>query len=308
VCDLFLRELACLTQRVEHPLGNKVQIDWPHGGAGVFFLLAQFLKRDLMRIFFIGDIFGRPGRRLVQEKIRRLIHEYRIDFCIANVENAAAGFGATPQIADELLNSGIDLLTSGNHIWDKRGIIPYLAEQPRLLRPHNYPKGVPGTGMYLGDTNCGVRIGVLNLQGRVFMAAIDCPFTIGLAAVEYLHKQTSIIVVDFHAEATSEKQAFGWYMDGRVSAVLGTHTHIQTADERILPQGTAYLTDLGMTGAHDSVIGSMQDLALERFLLQMPNRLEPATGNLKLCGAVIEIDESSGRALSIERINLPYTL
>jgi 2',3'-cyclic-nucleotide 2'-phosphodiesterase len=261
-----------------------------------------------MRIFFIGDIFGRPGRRLVQEKIRSLIHEYRIDFCLANVENAAAGFGVTPQIADELLNSGIDLLTSGNHLWDKRGIIPYLAEQPRLLRPHNYPKGVPGTGMYLGDTNCGVRIGVLNLQGRVFMAAIDCPFTIGLAAVEYLRKQTSIIIVDFHAEATSEKQAFGWYMDGRVSAVLGTHTHIQTADERILPQGTAYLTDLGMTGAHDSVIGSMQDLALERFLLQMPNRLEPATGNLKLCGAVVEIDESSGRALSIQRINLPYTL
>jgi 2',3'-cyclic-nucleotide 2'-phosphodiesterase len=186
--------------------------------------------------------------------------------------------------------------------------VPYLADQPRLLRPHNYPPGVPGTGMFIGDTNCGVRIGVLNLQGRVFMAAIDCPFAIGMAAVEYLHKQTPIIVVDFHAEATSEKQAIGWYLDGRVSAILGTHTHVQTADERILPKGTAYITDLGMTGPHDSVIGSLQDLALERFLQQIPNRLEPASGNLRLCGAIVEIDEPSGRALSIQRINLPYTL
>jgi 2',3'-cyclic-nucleotide 2'-phosphodiesterase len=261
-----------------------------------------------MRIFFIGDIFGKPGRKLVQEKVQSLIHEYRIDFCIANVENAAAGFGVTPQIADELLGCGIDLLTSGNHVWDKRAIIPYLAEQPRLLRPYNYPKGVPGNGLYIGDTNCGVRIGVLNLQGRVFMAAIDCPFTTGMAAVEYIHKQTPIIIVDFHAEATSEKQAIGWYLDGRVSAVLGTHTHVQTADERILPKGTAYITDLGMTGPHDSVIGSLQNLALERFLYQTPNRLEPATGNLRICGVVIEIEESTGRALSIERINLPYNL
>ena len=260
-----------------------------------------------MRIFFIGDIFGKPGRRLVQENVRSLIHEYRIDFCVANIENAAAGFGITPKIADELLNSGIDLLTSGNHIWNKRAIIPYLAEQPRLLRPHNYPQGVPGTGIYIGDTNCGVRIGVLNMQGRVFMPDIDCPFTTGLAAVEYLRKQTPIIVIDFHAEATSEKQAFGWYMDGRVSAVMGTHTHVQTADERILPQGTAYMTDLGMTGPHDSVIGSIPDLALERFLRQMPNRLEPASGNLRICGAIVEVDESSGHALSIQRINLPFS-
>jgi len=261
-----------------------------------------------MRIFFVGDIFGKPGRRLVQEKISSLIHEYRADFCIANVENAAAGFGATPQIVEELLGCGIDLLTSGNHIWDKRGIIPYLAEQPRLLRPLNYPKGVPGFGQYIGETNCGVRVGVLNLQGRVFMAAIDCPFTTGLAAVEAMRKQTPIIIIDFHAEATSEKQAFGWYMDGRVSAVVGTHTHVQTADERILPKGTAYITDLGMTGPHDSVIGSLQELALERFLLQTPNRLEPATGNLRICGAVIEVEESTGRALSIQRLNLPFML
>jgi metallophosphoesterase (TIGR00282 family) len=261
-----------------------------------------------MRIFFLGDIFGKPGRRLIQEKLQSLIHEYRIDFCIANVENAAAGFGVTPQIADDLLGSGIDCLTTGNHIWDKRGIVPYLAEQPRLLRPQNYPKGVPGTGMYIGNTNCGVRIGVLNLQGRVFMAAIDCPFTIGLAAIEQMRKQTPIIIVDFHAEATSEKQALGWYLDGRVSAVVGTHTHVLTADERILPRGTAYITDLGMTGPHDSVIGSEQGLALERFLLQLPNRLEPASGNLRICGVVIEVDEENGLAISIQRINLPFNL
>lgn len=259
-----------------------------------------------MRVFFLGDIFGKPGRKLVQEKLRGLIHEHRIDFCLANAENAAAGFGATPHIAKDLLNSGIDLLTSGNHIWDRRVILPYLSEEPRLLRPYNYPKGVPGTGEYLGETDCGVRIGVLNLQGRVFMPSIDCPFKTGMDAIERMRKQTPIIIVDFHAEATSEKQAFGWYADGRVSAVLGTHTHVQTADERILPGGTAYITDLGMTGAHDSIIGSAHEAALERFLLQTPNRLEPARDNLRICGAVVEIDESNGKALSIERINLPF--
>ncbi len=258
-----------------------------------------------MRIFFLGDIFGRPGRRIVHEKLHGLLHQHHIDFCIANIENAAAGFGITPQIAEELLNSEIDVLTSGNHIWDKRAILPYLSQQPRLLRPHNYPRGTPGTGVYIGDSNCGVRVGVLNLQGRVFMDAIDCPFTTGLQAIEQIRKQTPIVIVDFHAEATSEKQAFGWYVDGRVTAVIGTHTHVQTADERILPRGTAYITDLGMTGPHDSVIGSVPDLALDRFLRQMPNRLEPATGNLKICGAVVEIDESDGRALDIQRINLP---
>jgi metallophosphoesterase (TIGR00282 family) len=259
-----------------------------------------------MRVFFIGDIFGKPGRKILQEKLNNLIHEYRIDFCIANVENAAAGFGITPPLADELLKSGIDLLTSGNHIWDKRAIIPYLAEQPRLLRPHNYPPTAPGTGIFIGDTNCGVRLGVLNLQGRVFMPAIDCPFREGLAAVEQIRKQTPIIIVDFHAEATSEKQAFGWYVDGYVSAVVGTHTHVQTADERILPRGTAYITDIGMTGPHDSVIGSVPDLALDRFIRQIPVRLEPASGNLRICGVVIEIDESNGHALSIQRLNLPF--
>ncbi len=261
-----------------------------------------------MRTLFIGDVFGKPGRRLLLEKLQGILHEHRIDFCVANVENAAAGFGVTPQIADELLNCGVDLLTSGNHIWDKRAIIPYLADQPRLLRPHNYPRANPGTGIFIGDTRCGVRVGVLNLQGRVFMASIDCPFTTGLAAVEQIRKQTPVILVDFHAEATSEKQAIGWFMDGQVSAVIGTHTHIQTADERVLPKGTAYITDIGMTGPHDSVIGSIPDLALDRFLRQMPIRLEPASGNLRICGAIVEIDETDGRAQQIQRINLPFTL
>ncbi|NLT67225.1 MAG: TIGR00282 family metallophosphoesterase [Acidobacteria bacterium] len=261
-----------------------------------------------MRTLFLGDIFGKPGRRLVHEKLRGLIHDYRVDYTIANIENAAAGFGITPQIADEFLRSGIDLLTSGNHIWDKRAIVSSLSEQPRLLRPHNYPHGAPGTGIYVGDTSCGIRIGVLNLQGRVFMATIDCPFLTGLSAIEQIRKQTPVIIVDFHAEATSEKQAFGWYVDGKVSAVIGTHTHVQTADERILPRGTAYITDAGMTGPHDSVIGSVPDLALERFLTQIPVRLEPASGNLRICGVLIDIDPSTGRGLNIERFNLPFTL
>lgn len=258
-----------------------------------------------MRVLFIGDVFGKPGRRLIQQKLHGLIQQLRIDFCVANVENAAAGFGITPEIADELLRSEIDLLTSGNHIWDKRAIIPYLSEQPRLLRPQNYPASAPGTGIFIGNTRCGIRVGVLNIQGRVFMPTLDCPFTVGEAAVDRIRKETPVIVVDFHAEATSEKQAFGWYFDGRVSAVVGTHTHVQTADERLLPRGTAYITDLGMTGPYDSVIGSIPDLALERFIRQMPARLEPATGNPRLCGAVIEIDEHSGRAESIVRVNVP---
>ncbi len=261
-------------------------------------------KLTSMRILFIGDIFGRSGRKIIQEKLHNLIHEYHIDFCIANIENAAAGFGITPQIADDLFKYDIDLLTSGNHIWDKRGIIPYLSEQPRLLRPHNYPPTAPGTGIFIGDSRCGTRIGVINLQGRVFMPTIDCPFTTGLAAVETVQKEARIIIVDFHAEATSEKQAFAWYVDGRVSAVVGTHTHVQTADERILPRGTAYITDIGMTGPHDSVIGSVPDFALDRFLRQLPTRLEPASANPRICGVVMEIDDSNGRALTIERLNL----
>jgi len=257
-----------------------------------------------MRVLFIGDVYGKPGRRIVQEKVHTLLQEHRVDFCVANVENAAAGFGITPEIAEEFLRSEIDLLTSGNHIWDKRAIIPYIAEQPRLLRPQNYPPSSPGTGTFIGDSRCGVRLGIINLQGRVYMPATDCPFAVGSAAVERIRKETKVILVDFHAEATSEKQAFAWYVDGQVSAVVGTHTHVQTADERILPNGTAFITDLGMTGPYDSVIGSIPDFALERFIRQMPSRLEPASGNPRLCGALIDIDESTGRATSIVRINL----
>ncbi len=260
-----------------------------------------------MRVLFVGDIFGKPGRKVVQEKLHGLIHEQRIDFCIANGENAAGGFGITPQIADDLLGDEIDLITTGNHVWDKRAIIPYIQEQPRLLRPVNYPDNAPGSGVYLGDTRCGVRIGIVNLQGRVYMPTLECPFRVGDATVERLRKETNLILVDFHGEATSEKQAFGWYMDGRVSAVVGTHTHVQTADERILPRGTAYITDLGMTGPHDSVIGSVPEMALERFLRQMPVRLEPAHGNPRLCGVIIDIDESTGLANSIERVNVAGT-
>jgi len=258
-----------------------------------------------MRVLFIGDIFGKPGRKALYEKLQGLVQAQRVDFCVANVENAAGGFGLTPQIVDEFLDADIDVLTSGNHIWDKRTILPYLTQQPRLLRPHNYPPATPGTGLFVGDSRCGVRVAVISLQGRVYMQPIDCPFTVGEAAIEKAHKQTKVVLVDFHAEATSEKQAFAWYMDGRVSAVVGTHTHVQTADERILPRGTAYITDLGMTGPYDSVIGSVPDLALERFLKQMPARLEPATGNLRFCGAVVEIDEATGLAISISRINIP---
>jgi 2',3'-cyclic-nucleotide 2'-phosphodiesterase len=258
-----------------------------------------------MRVLFVGDIFGKAGRRAVQDRLRGIIHDRDIDYTIANVENAAGGFGVTPEIADEMLRSDIDLLTSGNHIWDKRAIIPYLAEQPRLLRPQNYPASTPGTGIYIGNTSTGVRIGVLNLQGRVFMPTLDCPFAAGDSAVGYIRKQTPVILVDFHAEASSEKQAFAWYMDGRVSAVVGTHTHVQTADERILPRGTAYITDLGMTGPYDSVIGSVPDIALQRFLTGIPVRLEPASGNPRLCGVIIEVDEETGRATAITRLNLP---
>ncbi len=258
-----------------------------------------------MNVLFIGDVFGKPGRRALEQKLTSLINAHRIDFCIANGENAAGGFGITPQVAEEMFSLGVDLLTSGNHIWDKRAILQYLDTQPRLLRPHNYPSGAPGTGVYVGVTPSGLPIGVLNLQGRVFMPSLNCPFMVGRSAIDHIRKQTHNIIVDFHGEASSEKQAFAWYLDGQISALLGTHTHVQTADERVLSKGTAYITDVGMTGPHDSVIGSTPELALNRFLTQMPIRLEPASSNIRLCGALIEIDEATGLAERITRINIP---
>ena len=256
-----------------------------------------------MHILFVGDIVGRPGRELVRKGLRRLIDRHGIDLVIANVENSAAGFGVTKDIGDTLLEWGVDVMTSGNHIWDKKEAIPYIASEPRLIRPANYPAGVPGRGAYVAQTGDGRSVGVINAMGRVFMLDIDDPFAAVLREIDQIRHRTRIIIVDFHAEATSEKMAMGWHLDGKVTAVLGTHTHIQTADERVLPNGTAYLTDVGMTGPHDSIIGMQVEPSLGRFLSGMPSRLEPATGNPRLNGVVIEADDHTGRATRITRIN-----
>ena len=255
-----------------------------------------------MKILFIGDIVGRAGRQALARRLDRLIDMHEVDLVIANGENAAAGFGLTVDIARELFDLGVDVLTSGNHIWDKKEIIDYLDRQKRLLRPANYPVGLPGVGSGLYATSAGLMVGVLNLEGRVFMNNLDCPFRAADAAIEQLRQTTRVIVVDFHAEATSEKMAMGHYLDGRVSAVVGTHTHVQTADEQILPGGTAYLTDAGMTGSRDAVIGIRKELAIEKFLTQMPVRFEVAKKDPVLCGVLFTIDETSGRALAVDRI------
>jgi metallophosphoesterase (TIGR00282 family) len=262
-----------------------------------------------MRILFIGDIFGRPGRHIVKERLPDVVEAYSIDLIIANGENAAAGFGITPALAEELFDLGIKVITTGNHIWDKREIIEYYkmadgnphSPARRVLRPANYPEGMPGWGLYQG-TNGNAEYAVLNLQGRVFMASNDDPFRV---ADKLLSTVTAkIVLVDIHAEATSEKVSLGWYLDGRVTAVLGTHTHIPTADERVLPKGTAYITDVGMTGPYDSVIGVKKELVMERFLTNMPARFEPASGDTRFCAVVIDCDEATGHARSIERLML----
>lgn len=257
-----------------------------------------------MKILFIGDIVGQPGRRAVRELVPALVEDYRIDMVIANCENAAAGFGVTRDIVEELYRCRIDVLTSGNHIWDKKEILEFAEDYETLLRPANYPDGAPGFGSVVMPCLSGVHVGVINLAGRVFMRPLDCPFMTVEKEIEKLRRKTRIILVDMHAEATSEKQAMGWFLDGRVSAVIGTHTHVQTADEQILPQGTAYLTDAGMTGPFDSIIGTKKDAVLERFLKQMPNKFDVAKGDVRLQGALITIDEGTGRSLGIERISL----
>ena len=256
-----------------------------------------------MNILFIGDIVGRPGRELIRVGLRALVDRYSLDLVIANAENSAAGFGITKDIGDTLLEWGVDVMTSGNHIWDKKEAMPYIAGEPRLLRPANYPAGVPGRGSYVAQTGDGRAVGVINVMGRVFMLNIDDPFAVVLREIDAIRHRTRVIIVDFHAEATSEKVAMGWYLDGKVTAVLGTHTHVQTADERVLPGGTAYLTDAGMTGPHDSIIGMEKEPSLARFLNAMPSRFEPASGNPRLNGAVIEADDKTGRATSITRIS-----
>ncbi len=257
-----------------------------------------------MKILFVGDIFGQPGRRIVKETLPKLIEEYSPDLVLANGENAAAGFGITPPLVEELLDLGIAVLTSGNHIWDKKEILPYLAEHSdsRLLRPANYPDGAPGRGLYVGKTAAGIEYAVLNLQGRVFMPSIDCPFRTADALLGRIAARVKIRIVDIHAEATSEKQALGWYLDGRVTAVVGTHTHVPTADETVLAGGTAYITDLGMTGPYDSVIGIDKQAIIQKFLNQMPGRFEVAKGDVRLSAVLIEADPEAGRALSIRRV------
>jgi len=255
-----------------------------------------------MRILFIGDIFGSAGRRVVADHVQDIVRNHQIDLVIANGENAAAGFGITPRVAEDLLGLGIDVLTSGNHIWDKKEIVEYIASQPRLLRPANYPEGAPGQGFYCGQTRGGVPYAVINLQGRTHMPNIDCPFRRADSILAALPAEVRIRVVDFHAEVTSEKIAFSWYLDGRVTAVIGTHTHVPTADERVLPGGAACLTDVGMTGPYDSVIGADKQAALGRFLQAMPHRLEPATGDVRLAAAILDADEQTGRASAIRRL------
>ncbi|MGI6576401.1 MAG: TIGR00282 family metallophosphoesterase [bacterium] len=255
-----------------------------------------------MKVLVIGDIVGKPGREIVKQLLPAMINNYQVDFVIANGENAAGGAGITPIIAQELFASGINVLTSGNHIWDKKEIVPFITKEERLLRPANYPPDTPGKGWILVNADCGVTIGVANFAGRVFMADLDCPFRTADSLLPSLKQKTNIILVDFHAEATSEKEAFGWYLDGLVTAVFGTHTHVQTADERILPKGTAYITDIGMTGPTGSILGIEKEVVIHKFRSQMPVKFQVAKGPAQLNGIIIDIDETLGSSKSINRV------
>ncbi len=255
-----------------------------------------------MNLLFIGDIVGRPGRAAVRSRLPELVSRYQIEFTIANAENAAGGLGVTPTVAEELLDAGIDVLTTGNHVWRHRNFVGFAEAERRVLRPANFPPGIPGRGAEVYVTPHSGSVGVLSVVGRVFMDPLDCPFRAADRGIEELRGKTNLIVVDIHAEASSEKVALGWYLDGRVGAAIGTHTHVQTADERLLPKGTAYITDVGMTGPRDSVIGIRRESVIQRFLTGMPNRFEVATGPVILSGVVVAIDAETGRARSIERV------
>ncbi|GAB7028495.1 TIGR00282 family metallophosphoesterase [Geotalea toluenoxydans] len=257
-----------------------------------------------VKLLFLGDVVGKPGRQALSYELHRLVDRYLVDLVIANGENAAGGFGITEETAKDLFGCGIHMLTSGNHIWDKKDALSFIKKEEKLVRPANYPEGTPGQGSAIIRTAGGVKVAVLNLEGRVFMNNLDCPFRVADREIERLNVETPIIFVDFHAEATSEKAALGFYLDGRVSAVVGTHTHVQTSDERILPGGTAYMTDAGMCGAFDSVIGVRKEEAIERFLTQLPTKFEVAKKNIRLNAVVIEVNETSGKAISIERISV----
>jgi len=254
-----------------------------------------------MKILFIGDIVGKPGRQALKQFVQPLREQYQADMVIANAENAAGGNGLTKAVAHEIYDFGVDFLTMGNHVWDQREIFAYIEEEQRLIRPANYPPGAPGRGYALVRAN-GKKVGVLNLAGRVFLAPLDDPFSSAMRWLNEIRKETPIVLVDFHAEATSEKVAMGWFLDGKASAVLGTHTHIQTADARILEQGTAYISDVGMTGPRDSVLGVKKEIAIAKFLTQMPAKFEVAGGPVQLNAVIVDIDETTGRARCIESI------
>ena len=257
-----------------------------------------------VKLLFIGDVIGKPGRDALSREMHRIVDRHRVDLVIANGENSAGGFGLTAETAQELFKCGVEMITSGNHIWDKKESLEYIKREERLVRPANYPEGTPGKGSAIVSTPGGVKVGILNLEGRVFMNNLDCPFRCADREIAKLKEEAAIIFVDFHAEATSEKASLGWYLDGRVSAVVGTHTHVQTADERILTGGTAYMTDAGMTGAFDSVIGVKKEEAIQKFITQRPAKFEIAKKDIRINGVVIEVDEKTGLALGIERINI----
>jgi metallophosphoesterase (TIGR00282 family) len=258
-----------------------------------------------MKILMIGDVVAKPGRIAVFERIQDLREQYQIDLAIMNAENLAGGFSVTPSLCEQLFSAGIDVMTSGNHIFDKKEAIPYIGKQPRLLRPANYPPGTPGKGVWSGTLG-GVEVAVINLMGRVFMPPSDDPFRTGDRILHELPAETKIRIVDMHAEATSEKVAMGWYLDGRVSAVIGTHTHVQTADERVLPEGTAYLTDVGMTGSYSGVIGMKKSDVIARFTSAIARRAEHSTEEVRLCAVVLDVDAETGRARDIVRLNLAH--
>jgi metallophosphoesterase (TIGR00282 family) len=255
-----------------------------------------------MNILFIGDIVGRPGREVIQRLLPGLREEFMLDVVVANAENAAGGLGATPEILRELLAVGVQAVTLGNHTWRKKELAPAIDNFPTVVRPANFPPGNPGRGSALINLPDGRVLGLVNLIGRVYMEAFEDPFRVGLEEVERLRISTPVVLVDIHAEATSEKVAMGWHLDGRASAVVGTHTHVQTADERVLPAGTAYITDVGMTGPRDSVIGTNKEIVLQKFITGMPVPFEVARGAAILCAAFVEVDDASGRASRIERI------
>jgi metallophosphoesterase (TIGR00282 family) len=258
-----------------------------------------------VRILFIADVIGKPGRQVVENVLPQIIEEENIQFVIANCENAAGGFGLTPKISREVFAVGVDVITMGNHVWARREISEIIGEK-NILRPANFPPEVPGKGWAIIQASNGAKVGIINLMGRVYMSTLECPFRTADRIIEEISRETKIIVVDMHAEITSEKVAMGWYLDGKVSAVIGTHTHVPTADERILPQGTAYITDIGMTGPRDSIIGIKKEIILKKYLTQMPIRFEVARGDLVFAGAVVEIEEKTGKAKSIKRIAKPF--